>query len=473
MRIPDHIERYPSGEGVRAATAIVAVLAPLVVWPAGVNIVLVALALWACLGPARVIQAMALAVVVKFVNPGLVELGAASGPLLWLVLVVGGIRVLPLLRLGDAAALGWLWAFAAVAAVLSVANSVEVGVSLLKAITFVWVISTLFVGVRSLAPAELAKLTAWFAALSIVVMAGSAATLLVPSVAFRLNGNGLQGIFSHPQTLAIVAAPLSAASLLAVVLGRSLRPVLVGLAVVCWTVLLLTEARTGLFAAIAGTGAGLVLHLWQGGRRAALTTSRMRVAAFVAFGFLGLALFILGRGDITGQFQSFLLKRSGESELSAAFHQSRGAGIAGQWRNFVERPLTGNGFGVYAARTAPTLVVEFHGIPISAPVEKGFLPTAVLEETGILGGLLFALLLLQLAQLAWRSQDARWFGLFAACVATNVGEASMLSPGGPGLLLWCYIALAVNAHRLWSVASPAAGRVETDAAAPVFSNLLR
>ena len=197
------------------------------------------------------------------------------------------------------------------------------------------------------------------------------------------------------------------------------------------------------------------------------------MVAFAAFGSLCLLLFVIARGDVVGKAEGFLLKRSGESDLSAAFHQSRGAGIASQWRNFVERPLTGHGFGVYAASTAPMYVVEFYGIPISAPVEKGFLPTAVLEETGLVGGLMFLLVLAQLARLAWRSRDARWFGLFAACVATNVGEASMLAPGGPGLLLWCFIALAVNSHRL--VAAPAATFVRTESAAmsTTFPNLMR
>jgi hypothetical protein len=427
-----------------------------------VVIVLVLLAVWSLLGPARAVQSMALAVIVKYSNPGLVDLGPESGPLLWLVLLTAGLRVLPTLNAADARKLVVVLGFTSLAALLSVFTSHHITVSLLKAATFAWVISTLVVAVRALSAVELARLATWFATLSTLVICLSALTLLAPSVARLLNGTGLQGIFIHPQTLAIVAAPVAAVSLTTVALRKrgvgSL--VLLGFTTLAWTVLVLTEARTGVFAATVGVAAGFTMHLWQRRRDPALV-SRARLVAVTVAALLAVGTYAVVSGRLSESVDSFLLKRSGENSLGDAFYASRGAGIVSQWRNFLEQPIAGHGFGVYAGDEFQTEVVEFAGIPISAPVEKGFLPTAVLEETGILGGLVFIALMLQLVRLAWRSGDARWFALFCASVATNVGEASMLSPGAPGLLLWCFIVLAIEIGRV----TGRPGRAERPAAA--------
>ncbi len=433
-----------------------------------VVIVLVLLAVWSLLGPARAVQSMALAVIVKYSNPGLVDLGPESGPLLWLLLLTTGLRVLPTLIAADARRLGMVLGFTSLAALLSVFTSHHVTVSLLKAATFAWVISTLVVAVRALSAVELTRLANWFATLGALVICLSALTLLDPSVARLLNGTGLQGIFIHPQTLAIVAAPVAAVSLTAVALRmRGVGSLLLlGLTALAWTVLVLTEARTGVFAATVGVAAGFTMHLWHRRRDPSLVT-RGRLVAVTVTALLAVGTYAVVSGRLGESVDSFLLKRSGENSLGDAFYASRGAGIVSQWRNFLEQPIAGHGFGVYAGDKVQTEVVEFAGIPISAPVEKGFLPTAVLEETGILGGLVFVALMLQLVRLAWRSGDARWFALFCASVATNIGEASMLSPGAPGLLLWCFIVLAIEMGRT----ERRPGRVERTAAADTCTGL--
>jgi hypothetical protein len=440
--------RHYISAAVADAVGVLATFALLAYSRALANVVLVLLAAWALAGPRRAMQALALAVFVRYSNPALVDLGVESGPLLWLVLLVAGLRVLPLLCAADARRLVFVWTFAGLATVLAPFNSPAPAVSILKAVTFAWVVSTLFVALRAVARDELGRLVHWFAMLGTITLLLSAATLLDPAVAFQHNGTGLQGILIHPQTLAIVAAPLAAFGLVAVVLRRRTgHPVLIALVALAWILLALTEARTGMLAAVVGTVAGLAMHLWRSnpdGRFA----SRTRLVVLGATASIALVSYVATTDLLAREVETFLLKRSGETSLGQAFYASRGAAVVGQWHNFLERPVTGNGFGVYAGPADSTDVVEFAGIPISAPVEKGFLPTAVLEETGLLGGVLFLLMIVQLLRLAWRSGDPRGFAVVVASIATNAGEASMLSPGAPGLLLWCFIALAVEAGRL-------------------------
>ncbi len=432
-----------------AAVAILALLLPLVISPLLVTLSLVLLLAWSLAGPQRAIEAIVLAGYVKLLNPGLVVIDTAAGPLVWAVLLVAGLRVLPATRLDDARRLGYLWAFAVLAAVLAAFGSHLKVISLMKVATFAWVISTLFVAYRSLAPAQTRRLATWFATLAVLTVLFSAATLAVPAIAFLRNGTGLQGVFLHPQTLAILVAPPAVYCLTALVLrrGAAAHPLALGFAALAWVVLVLTEARTGMAAAVAGVAAGAGMHLLRK-RGNRLFASRARVITAVTAATIVVLIGAAASDRLGSAAGAFLFKRSGQASLGEAFEQSRGAGVAQQWRDFLARPLVGHGFGVFPEAQRETEVIEFRGIPVSAPVEKGFLPTAALEETGIVGLLLLCLALLQLGRLTWQGGDPRWFAVLVACIATNVGEATLLSPGGPGLLLWCLIGLAVQMSQM-------------------------
>jgi hypothetical protein len=453
----------------RQAAVILALLVPMKWSPAAVSVALVLLVLAALHSPRLAIQAIALSAVVRFLNPALVQQDLAAGPLGWLVLIAAGVRVIPLIRVGDARELAWLWLFAAAAATLSATSSPWVAVSLTKVVMFAWASTTVIAACRLLNRRDVARLETWFVALAAVVLALTLLTLPFPAIAYFSNGTGLQGITRHPQTLAIVLVPFAAFLMTDVILRRRLPPLpMLALAASGWWVLFQTEARTGVVAAVTGVLAGLLMHF---GRRAGgqWLVSRSRTVGWLLAIMLLVPLLAYDR--LATSVEVFLFKRSGESELGDAFYQSRGAGIAGQWRNFIERPLAGHGFGVPGPGLPAPDVVEFAGVPISAPVEKGFLPTATLEETGVIGGLLLGFALLQLGRRAWRAGDPRWFAVLAGCVATNVGEATLLSPGGPGLLLWCVIGLAAHAQRqhIATQAPPAAHATSV----VLFPNLLR
>ena len=142
-------------------------------------------------------------------------------------------------------------------------------------------------------------------------------------------------------------------------------------------------------------------------------------------------------------------------DLDQAFYESRGGGALLQWDDFLDKPLTGNGFGVYPDGHFPAGVTLFDGIPISAPVEKGFLPTAILEEGGALGGALLALLIACLCRRAWRNTDLRWRAMFIACLGINIGECVFMSPGGIGIFDWVLLSLAMFSYRTGPVPLPA------------------
>ena len=82
-------------------------------------------------------------------------------------------------------------------------------------------------------------------------------------------------------------------------------------------------------------------------------------------------------------------------------------------------------------------------LPVSAPVEKGMLATAVLEETGAIGALMFLVLLGSLLVPAARKGNFCHLWLGCTCLAVNFGESVFLSFGGMGLFIWLIIGYAL------------------------------
>jgi hypothetical protein len=73
-------------------------------------------------------------------------------------------------------------------------------------------------------------------------------------------------------------------------------------------------------------------------------------------------------------------------------------------------------------------------------VEKGFMPTAVLEETGLIGAALTILLLIFLFVPVLQHPDPTLFWVAAASLLVNFGEMVFFSVGGMGFFFWFVMA---------------------------------
>ena len=83
---------------------------------------------------------------------------------------------------------------------------------------------------------------------------------------------------------------------------------------------------------------------------------------------------------------------------------------------------------------------QFGGIPLSAPVEQGFLPLATIAQIGIVGSLFVFTFLLSVFRLA-RGDSGETSALFAAVLGVNLGEMIFYSVGGLGILMWALLSL--------------------------------
>lgn len=181
---------------------------------------------------------------------------------------------------------------------------------------------------------------------------------------------------------------------------------------------------------------------WKGRALGAITLAGMLV---------GIALF--ATPGVQDKVLSFVLKTGSERVSVEEFSyerltSSRQGLMDSAMANFEESPAIGNGFQV-SSMMADMDIRSWKQL-LSAPVEKGVWITAVLEEGGIFGFLLFCgFLLIAFPLLLSRQAYLGACALFVFIVA-NLGEFTLFSPSGIGGLLWAFtfVALTLDAQRV-------------------------
>lgn len=104
--------------------------------------------------------------------------------------------------------------------------------------------------------------------------------------------------------------------------------------------------------------------------------------------------------------------------------------------DFKRNPLFGMGFQV--AYYTPIFLQNSKGMVFSSPVEKGVWPVMVLGETGVVGEVVFISFLLYFWIVGERRRLFISITLMAVFLSTNMGEATLFSPGGPGGIEWLF-----------------------------------
>lgn len=409
--------------------------------PAMLLAMIVAL-VYALLGPRQAIQALAAMVVLKYLNSAVYSFPPLFGMLAWLVLLFVAIRALPMLRARSMFVLGPLWLFVLIAAGLAAFSSSNPTVSLMKLASFTVGTTGVIAAAMALQAKEAHFLRAWLPTVVLAVAAVSLLTVPFPAISQRVYSGSFQGIFNHPQSFGTFLAPLVTLLVVRFLLRRrdwhwpdSAALVFTGI------ILLSTGTRTAAIAVLVGVLGSMFLGVFhkRTGRKEALR------GWLIATGIGAVALtVVLAHGGLRSAASDFIFKRDQDASLDEAFMASRGAGIESQWSNFLSQPLTGHGFGVFPGGYASSKIVTFMGLPISAPVEKGFLPTAVLEEVGVVGALLFLVLIGGLVRQAYLTGDQVWTAVLLTCLFVNLGEAVFFSVGGIGLIFWLWMGLAIR-----------------------------
>ena len=334
-----------------------------------------------------------------------------------------------------------LAAFVIVAAALSILTQYFVPIALLKLTSFT-IASFAILASAKVMQLRRSDMTEWYVTiiLTAVVMGLGALTL---GIGYNYTGsevraaNYFNGPFYHSNLLGPMAAMMIIFLACVVVFGdyrnKWICLMLIGFLMYF---MYLTKSRTS----FAATAVGVVmlvslsfLLVRRGYIRLRMNVSRMSLLGGLAVACLGIVIADMATfGSLSRQAIGFANKggTSEEFDLDQAL-SSRQDIIAYIWQNFLESPLIGIGFEVSKSKFFIDNATIFY-----APIEKGFLPVAVLEETGVIGAAFFLLFLVSYMGYLSKGLNVPGLAMFLTFLTINCGESMFFALAGHGAFGW-------------------------------------
>lgn len=416
------------------------------------NISYLLIAGFALLGRTQAIQALALSWLFTMLNPALAPEGSAAAIGRYVVIFFAAISVawrsissgsgFTIKRLSFLTLCVGLFML-----IHSLLFSAVVDVSVLKVVSWVAVVLTLLSAWQGLSAAQRRALFDQLQWGLVLLLLLSLPLLAIPGVGYLRNGSGFQGFLNHPQafgpTVALVGVLVGGR-----VIGAS-KPAWRDIALLglCLVLVVLSEARTAGMAMVLGLlGSALMAPAFAGVSRTRMLPG-LRSRRFQAVALLAVAGVVVGGPFLAGKLSAYLYKRTDATSLIEAADASRGALVEKMFWNIQDNPWTGIGFGI--ASEPELMEVERDsvlGVPLSAPVEKGVMPVAVVEELGIFGALAVLGWLLVVLRRGAQAGVQR-FAVLITLVLVNFGESMFFSVGGMGMLLLILLTGAVTGEQ--------------------------
>jgi hypothetical protein len=305
-------------------------------------------------------------------------------------------------------------------------------VSVLKGTMWALAMLTILLSVTSLSEREFVKTERHiYGFLVLLLLLCIPAYVLLPGGSIPGWGY-LRGVLGHSQATGVLGALVAVWAFSKLVdrqQGATKDFLVFVLAVVT---VFLTATRTGLLG-IALTL--LIVTIVAGIRGRAPLKSlilRPRNPLLTASIMVALAVAIINSEALLSSLDNFVRKGTDASSVTEAYSDSRGGQIDAMMDNIRRDPLYGIGFGI-ASAPETMRIRRVAGIPVGAPVEKGVIPIAVWEELGLLGLILTACWILTIVSSAIRAKLTQ-VSLIVAIILMSLGEASLFSAGGMGLL---------------------------------------
>ncbi|CAN2040985.1 putative O-antigen ligase family protein [Candidatus Magnetomoraceae bacterium gMMP-15] len=401
----------------------------------------VCLAIWSISSPKHAIQALSLSWLLTFLNPG-IFIGTEGGTTLrWFVIFCAFSNVIISYIIYKkflvSRTIICLFLFLLITSLLSILKSYEPVVSLLKLTSFTLGVVTILLAFElSLDQKNYWK--AWFTTLCFFIIISSLPLYFFEFGYFR-NERGFQGILNHPQAYGVFLAPI-----VSWFMGRLLFEGNRSIFVIIMTVLgafslSASLSRTGMLAIFSSFCLTIIVGVFQ--KAEWRNTLSKTVGSYIGVMILCLIISIILINFLTIKeyVTEYMRKGSQASNFVEIYERSRGSLIEASMDNFYDNPWTGIGFGIASNPFSFNINTNQLGIPIGASVEKGFLPSAILEEIGIFGAIPFIIFIIVLMQpILYRgSLCSLW--LFFSCIMVNMGEMIFFSVGGMGLYIWLLI----------------------------------
>lgn len=416
------------------------------------NISFLIIALYALRGRIYAIQALALSWFFTMLNPALAPDASMASIGRYLVIIAAAVSVAWCgTKSSSRFSIKRLSLFTLFLGMLMLVHSLlfssVVDVSVLKVVAWVLVVLTLLSAWQGLVVVQRVALFVQLQSGLVLLLLLSLPLLAIPGIGYLRNGTGFQGVLNHPQAFGPTVALVGV-----LVGGRMLserKPAWRDIALLglCFVMVVLSEARTAGLAMVLGlVGSILFSNVFAGVPRRRMMPGLLS-QRFQTVLLLTVAGVIVAGPLLAGKMSTYLFKHSNASSLIAAADASRGALVEKMFVNIQNNPWTGIGFGI--ASEPAYMEVERDqvlGLPLSAPVEKGVMPIAIVEELGVFGALaVLGWLLLVLHSGA--QAGVQQFAVLITLVLVNFGESMVFSVGGMGMLLLILLAGAVTGEQ--------------------------
>lgn len=341
-----------------------------------------------------------------------------------------------------------LMGFSGVSAICSLLSGYYVVIALLKLANFFFVTTGTLLAIEIIRSRRI-DLGPWCVALlgTIVVFGllsmalGQSGNFLTYRGAADLAAEGglFNGAFLHPNAHSAIAAPAFVYLLAATLFSTYRSRWIVGwMAVIMMAFMLYSQARTSIVASVVGSLV-LVAYASPGrvvrGLRRRVNIRRGRLIMSVLVAVVGLAAAdLVSGGGVSRRVVSFANKSEKTEELDTSdIIKSREGKIAYSWNNFKKSPVYGIGFQVSTEE-------EFkrQATLLTAPAEKGFLYTALLEEGGMMGTTAFAVFMILFFRYLIRSRNIPGLAVAVSLFLATTFEVGLFAMGGSGTFFWAF-----------------------------------
>ena len=421
--------------------------------PMGVVAATIVVAVIGITGPTRAVGALLLLLYLRISNPAFsgqasgAEIGPDSVGVISLLLCSGRIWIDALVRpsIIRESLPTFTIPYIVTILILSIFSSSDPGVSFLKVVSFFVPMGAVIIGIYMVVQ-QGRQLLPYATTFWLFVLLLSIPTLAIPTIGYLRDGTGFQGILNHPQGLAVFLAPVVILSFVkAMTLAGQRSRLFIMMFAISIIFLWLTRGRTGLVAI--GLGFMLLLLFRPGFTRNMFTLLGTAFARpwVIIVALATIVVFLLSDVSIADMITGFVFKDANAEGLSGAFESSRGFLVDQAITNFQASPLTGIGFGISNSITHAfnVQIDPLTGLPVGAATEKANLVLAVIEETGVIGTIMFVpFIVLLLRRIACTpDRSLAWCAMAALC--TNVSEMTFFSFGGIGLYTWLIMGWAL------------------------------
>lgn len=410
------------------------------------------IALYALLGRAQAIQAMFLSWLFTMINPALAPDASFSSIGRYLVIFLAAISVLfRSINADGVFHVKRVNLYTLLVGIFLLFHSILFSamrdVSVLKAVSWMVVVLTLLSAWQGLPSCHRLVLFRQVQNFLILLIMVSMPLLGIPNIGYRVNGAGYQGFLNHPQAFGLTVA------LVGVLVGgrilRESRPawrdiLLLGL---CLVLVVLSEARTAGLAMILGLfGSALLSPVFAGIPRRKMMPG-LRSKRFQALVLISFACALVFGPFLADRLSVYFKKRTDSASFLEAAEASRGALVEKMILNIKEKPLAGIGFGIGSYPDEMEIERDaVFNLPIGAPIEKGVMPVAIIEEIGVIGAAIVFLWFIYVFRIGAKVSVSQ-FAVLITLILVNFGESMFFSVGGMGMLLLIIFAGAVSGDK--------------------------